>query len=310
MGESKLGRTLVIANPVAQSGAGAEGAEFVRRAFEGFEGVTDGFDIRLTSAPGNATLLARSSTGYESVLALGGDGVIHEVVNGLMHIDAGRRPRLGIIPLGSGNDYARTLGMARNRPEEALGQLLTGVCKRVDLGCVNGAYFDETLSFGADAAIALDTMERRRAHGSHGTRLFMASGIHVVRHEMRAWPFVARFDGETVKGSSIVFAVQVGPSYGGGFRICPDADPSDGMLDICYSEGSPTTAGALALLARARIGAHTGSRYLRFVRARSVTVEFSGEPPCQADGERVRGSRFEIACAHRALEVIVPTWKD
>ena len=304
-----LGHTLVIANPASQSGAGAEGAEFVRRTLAAYDTVTDGFDVRLTTGPGAATQMARAATSFDTVLALGGDGVIHEVVNGLMRIGEARRPRLGIIPLGSGNDFARTLGMAANSPERSLGQVLQGVVHRLDLGIVNGTYFDQTLSFGVDAAIALDTMERRQRTGTHGTRLFMASGIDVVRHQLRSWTYHACLDGAEQDGDSLIFAVQVGPTYGGGFRICPEADPEDGLLDVCFSHGSPSTATALGILARARIGRHTGSRYLSFRRASSIVIDFDGEPPCQADGERVRGSHFEIGVAHRALEVIRPTWQ-
>lgn len=305
-----LGHTLVIANPASQSGAGAEGAEFVRRTLAAYGSATDGFDVRLTTGPGVATQMARAATGFDTVLALGGDGVIHEVVNGLMKIGEARRPRLGIIPLGSGNDFARTLGMAANSPERSLGQLLQGMAHRLDLGIVNGTYFDQTLSFGVDAAIALDTMERRQRTGAHGTRLFMASGVDVVRHQLRSWPHRVRFDGGAEQdGDSLIFAVQVGPTYGGGFRICPEADPEDGLLDVCFSHGSPSTAAALAILARARVGRRTGSRYLGFRQASSIVIDFAGEPPCQADGERVRGSHFEIGVAHRALEVIRPTWQ-
>lgn len=211
-----LGHTLVIANPASQSGAGAEGAEFVRRTLAAYGSATDGFVVRLTTGPGVATQMARAATDFDTVLALGGDGVIHEVVNGLMKIGEARRPRLGIIPLGSGNDFARTLGMAANSPERSLGQLLQGVAHRLDLGIVNGTYFDQTLSFGVDAAIALDTMERRQRRGAHGTRLFMASGVDVVRHQLRSWPHRVRFDGGAEQdGDSLIFAVQVGPTYGG-----------------------------------------------------------------------------------------------
>lgn len=306
----ELGRTLVIANPAAQSGAGKEAAEFVRHTLGAHVAATNGFEVRLTNAPGNATQIARASTPFDTVLALGGDGVIHEVANGLMRIGIADRPRLGIIPMGSGNDYARSLGMAQNSPGTSLGQLLGGVCKRVDLGVVNGTFFTQTLSFGLDAAIALDTMERRRRSGAHGTRLFVASGVSIIRKEL--WPrtYQVSFDGEQPqRGSSILFAVQVGPTYGGGFRICPDADISDGMLDVCYSEGTPSTAYALTLFARARLGRHTGSPYLRFKRTASLAIEFESEPPCQADGERLSDRIFDISCAHRALEVICPTWQ-
>lgn len=301
-----LGHTLVIANPASQSGAGAEGAEFVRRTLAAYESATDGFDVRLTSGPKAAIDMAAAASSFDTVLALGGDGVIHEVVNGLMKIDGDHRPRLGVIPLGSGNDYARTLGMVPNDPDKSLAQILRGTTRRVDLGLVNGTYFDETLSFGVDAAIAIDTMERRLATGAHGTRLFAASGIDVIRREMRRWPFRATIDGEPIEGSSVIFTIQVGPTYGGGFRICPDAVCDDGLLNICYSEGSPSTIEALGILARACVALHTGSRYLRFRTASSIVIDFDGEPPCQTDGERCEGSHFEISCTHRAIEVIHP----
>lgn len=308
---------MIIANPTAQSGAGAEGADFVRRTLEAYDTVTDGFVLKLTNATGSATRIARSCTCFDTVIALGGDGTIHEVVNGLMKIGPTRRPRLAVIPLGSGNDYARTLGMVINAPEQSLGQILQGVTHRMDLGLVNGVYFDETLSFGLDAAIAIDTMERRKGNGSHGTRLFMSSGLHVIRTQLRSWPFTAEFVGgddvqdgsvrESVSGESLLFAVQVGRTYGGGFPICPAADARDGLLDVCYSEGMPSLAGALAIFARARVGLHTSSRYLRFRRVAGLRVEFAGDVPCQVDGERLEGTRFEVTCAHRALEVICPT---
>lgn len=306
MAESKLGKTLVIANPASQSGAGAEGAAFVERTLKHFESATDGFQVKLTKEAGHATSLARAASQFDTVIALGGDGVIHEVVNGLMKIGPSLRPRMGIIPLGSGNDYARSLGVAINEPEKSLAQILQGVTRKVDLGLVNGIYFDETLSFGVDAAIALDTMERRQKSGSHGTRLFAASGIDVIRHQLRRYSYSAVADCDRLEGESVIFAVQVGPTYGGGFKICPKADLTDGKLDVCSTVGNPSMVEALALLGRARFGAHTHSRYMRFRHVKNMTIDFEEELPCQADGERVTGKHFEISCAHRALEVIFP----
>lgn len=307
--ETKLGRTLVIANPASQSGAGAEGAQFVERTLAHFDSATEGYRVSLTNAQGHATSMARAASHFDTVIALGGDGVIHEVVNGLMKIGPTMRPRLGIIPLGSGNDFARSLGMALNTPEKSLAQLLQGVTRKIDLGLVNDIYFDETLSFGVDAAIALDTMERRQKSGSHGTRLFAASGIDVIRHQLRSYAFKATTDGERLEGNSIIFAVQNGPTYGGGFKICPKADLSDGKLDVCSTKGDPSMAEALLLLGRARFGAHTRSRYMQFRHVKQLILDFEEELPCQADGERVVGKHFEISCVHRALEVIFPTYQ-
>ena len=126
MADSPLGRTLLIANPAAHSGKGAAGAEFAHRFLGTYSSATDGYDVRLTSRPGEATSMAARSTGYDTLIVLGGDGVIHEVVCGLMSLPHERRPRLAVLPLGSGNDYARTLGMARNDIEDAFAQIVRG----------------------------------------------------------------------------------------------------------------------------------------------------------------------------------------
>lgn len=312
MASSALGRILVIANPAAQSGAGERAA----REAEGMlsSACPDGsWAIRRTEGAGHAVELARAAAGegFSTVLALGGDGIVHEVANGLMGVGAASRPALGVVPIGSGNDFARTCGVARNRPSEALGQLLGGRLASHDVGLVNGVYYVETLSFGLDAAIALDTMRTRRSGGVHGTLLYAASGVDVFVRHRRTYAYEAELvlgDGstETLSGEEIVFAVQVGPTYGGGFKVCPAADPSDGLLDVCRSVLSPSLPRTLALFFAARFGMHRGSRVVDFRKVRSLKVEFAEEPPAQADGEPMTGTRFEVVCVPSALRVVVP----
>ena len=229
MSDSPLGRTLLVANPAAHSGRGAEGAEFARRFLGSYSSVTDGYDVRLTSRAKEATSIAARAAGYDTLVVLGGDGVIHEVVCGLMSLPRERRPRLAVLPLGSGNDYARTLGMARNDVEGAFAQIVRGTARPVDVGRVNGTYFAETLSFGLDAAIAIDTTARRAADTSQeGEALFVTSGLKILSQAKQGFACTARFDdGEPLELAPHVFAFQIGPSYGGGFLICPEADPSD-----------------------------------------------------------------------------------
>ena len=305
---SPLGRTLVIANPAAHSGRGAEGADFAERFLESWGSATRGHEVRRTAAPGDATGIAADTLGFDTVLALGGDGVIHEVACGLMTLPADERPQLGVIPLGSGNDYARTLGMARNDVEAALAQLVRGVARPVEVGRVNGVPFVQTLSFGLDAAIALDTTARRAADTSQeGEALFVTSGLRILSRARGGWACAARFDNEAPRElSELIFAVQVGPSYGGGFRICPEADPTDGLLDVCYNVSVPALPRFLALFALARRGLHARSSAVRLRRIRRATLDFASEPPCQVDGEPLRGTHFEIEVVPDALRVIFP----
>ena len=308
MSDSPLGHTLLIANPAAHSGRGAEGAEFARRFLESYSAVTDGYDVRLTSRPGEATSIAARSVGYDTLVVLGGDGVIHEAACGLMSLPRERRARLAVLPLGSGNDYARTLGMARNDVEAAFAQIVRGTPRPVDVGRVNGTHFVETLSFGLDAAIALDTTARRAADTSQeGEALFVTSGLKILSRARGGYPCVARFDDEApVELSTLVFAIQVGPSYGGGFRICPDADPSDGLLDVCYNVRVPSIPHLLALFGLARSGRHAGSRAVRLRRIRRAVLDFAAEPPCQVDGEPLTGTHFEVEVVPGALSVFTP----
>ena len=248
------GRTLLIANPAARSGEGAKATALAARLLR--EALPDDrFEVARTMQPQHAVELAREATGFATVLVLGGDGIIHEAANGLMQRPASDRPTLGVIPAGSGDDYARTLGMARD-PARAVAQLLQAEPRALDLGHVNGTYFTQTMSFGVDAAIGLGTMELRQRTGKSGRLLYTRSAFEQVTRHLDEFRYTARFDGQPEQGRSITFAVQVGPSYGGGFRICPDARPDDGLLDICIAHPPATIARALAIFLMAKSAPH------------------------------------------------------
>ena len=102
-----------------------------------------------------------------------------------------------------------------------------------------------------------------------------------------------------------MFAIQVGPTYGGGFRICPNARPDDGLLDICHNVRKPGVPHLLLLLGLARFGKHTRSKALEILQARHIDIEFPDEePPCQVDGEELLGSRFKVEVVPNALRIL------
>lgn len=310
MAPRSLGRTLVVANPAAHSGRGEGAAIFAMRFFSSFHSATTSCEVRLTEGMGDALGMARDSVGYDTVIALGGDGVIHEVVNGLMSIPSDDRPRLGVIPMGSGNDFARTLNMRRNDPQRAIAELLEGQERVIDVGRVNDTYFAETVSFGLDAAIAIDTNERRvRNTMQSGAILFVTSGVRLIANGLRGWPFRAVVDDEVIEGMDVTFAIQNGRTYGGGFRICPDAVPNDGVLDLCMTIEKASLPHSLALFALARVGRHVRSRKMMLRQVKHVEVEFLGDdqPLCQVDGEPLCAQRYVIDVVPRALTVLVPS---
>ena len=306
--KTDMGKVLLIANPAAQNGKGIDAAALAEVLLEEALG-EEQFSLALTTRPNHAADIAAQAEGFDTVVALGGDGVIHEVANGLMHHPANARPTLGIIPVGSGNDYAKALGMPKG-VDAACQALLTCAPRSVDVGKVNDSYFVETLSFGLDAAIALDTVDRRVRTGRKGAALYMASGFDQLAHHFDVFSYEATFDGaEPIRSSSITFAVQIGPFYGGGFNVCPNAKMDDGEFDICISHPPVSVPHAAFIFLLAKSGKHTKAKPIEMLRADHVHVTFDAAPPAQMDGERIEGTSFDISLEQGALNVLAPTQK-
>lgn len=302
---------LIVANPAAGNGTGTQAA---RRAVGEFEegiaaGRTSNFfsgidvDAAFLSSAAETRALVEKSQGRRAVVAVGGDGLVHLIANALMTISEHERPAFGVVPAGTGNDYARALGMPLD-VRKSVQKVLRSTPSLVDMGLCNGEYFTETLSFGLDAAIALDTVRRRRETGRTDAGVYFSSGIDQLRNHLDSYSYRGTFDEKPVEGSSVTFAVQVGPYYGGGFKICPEAKLDDGLLDICISHPPVGVLRALYIFVRAKNGKHVHMKPMELALARRIFLEFDEEPPCQIDGEPLHATRFDISCVHDALRVL------
>ena len=296
------GKTLLIVNPAAKRGHGAEAGRHALRVLRSAIGV-HAVDVVNTFKPQHGIELAAGAAEYANVVALGGDGVIHEVVNGLMSLPKVQRPALGVIPVGSGNDYARSLRMPM-KLDAALQALLSASECPIDVGCCNGEYFDETLSFGLDAGVALGTVAwRSRLHIS-GAPLYLASGIDQMVNHLDTFAFHAVLDGEReIAGKMVMMAIQIGPTYGGGFRVCPDAAFDDGLFDICYADPTKLPRAAILFLS-AKNAKHVNAPEIHFDRASSIRLEFDRRPPVQMDGEPHLADGYDIQMHQHALRVL------
>ena len=239
-----------------------------------------------------------------------------------MRIEEGRRPTLGVIPVGSGNDFARTLGLTDVTDVSGtdFSPLLTSSAAPIDvleITCRSHTggttrtwteYAVQTISFGLDAAIAIDTHAMRKITGLTGAPLYLASGLKAFGRDYRDFPAHVRFDGGAEKRvRAIIFAIQNGPTYGSGFRICPQADPCDGLLDVCYATGPVPRAVALPVFLSAKNGGHTHSPHVHLQRAKRVDLVFpSPTYPIQLDGEQVGAAEMSIEVLPSALSVLWP----
>ncbi len=305
-----LGKTLLIANPTAQIGRAGSAAQHVVEALRAALG-EDSFEVAYTQHAGHAVEIAASvGNDVRTVVALGGDGVVHEIANGLMRCNRADRPALAVIPAGSGNDYACTLGMSMKLGTAAR-QVLSGRRVPADVGECNGEYFVETLSFGLDAAIALSTVDLRRETGRTGTMLYAQAGIDQLLHHrvpLRYETLLHHADGKDedlrLEGESFIFAVQNGPTYGGHFRICPNARIDDGLFDVCLAHPPMSALSAVTLFARAKSGWHTGDSRVELHTARSLEISFDELPLAQLDGEKLVGRMFNVSMHPAALTVV------
>ena len=156
----------------------------------------------------------------------------------------------------------------------------------------------------------MGTFDLRKRTGLAGDPLYLLSGLRVIALDYRDFPASVAFDGApTERMHPLTFAVQIGPTYGSGFKICPDADPADGMFDICYVSGPMLRLFAPSLLMAAKTGRHVHNRRAHLKRVRSVSLSFEGPGvyPAQADGERIEASRVTASIVPRALTVLAPS---
>ncbi|MBQ3301487.1 MAG: YegS/Rv2252/BmrU family lipid kinase [Eggerthellaceae bacterium] len=296
------GTILFIANPAAQRGNGAEAGDYVYRLLCDARGA-DAVQYVKTERPGHAIELAENAQS-RIVIVLGGDGIVHEAVNGIMYRPKDNRPVFGLIPVGSGNDYAKTLGIPET-VDAAFETLLKAQEQAHDVGVCNGEYFAETLSFGLDAAIALDTVKRRERTGQQGTPLYLASGLDQLLHHLDTYSMRATLDdGSELAGDIHMLAVQNGQTYGGGFRICPEASTSDGKLDLCWADAPMSMLEATVKFLSAKDAHHLKWKNIHFAKTSSLELSFDRRPPCQVDGEPHLADSYSIAVEPLAMRVL------
>ncbi len=293
-------RTLVIANPAARHGETEALLPVVRQLLHNLP-----HEMVLTERMGHATELAAAARDYDLVVALGGDGTVHEVLNGLMSIAADARPALGLLPTGSGNDTRRTLGVSEDLTQASL-VLATGERRRFDVGVCNGVYFNNSFAAGLDAKVTAKAVEFKITKQRTGLWLYLTALLHVLFNELEAFDLEISFDGEpATHHDTLIVAVTQGPTYGGGFFITPDAIADDGLFDVCMIDPLSLMQ-ALARLPFVVVGKHTKMKPVHMSRHRSLTIVANRPVPAQIDGEVLLESRYVIEMLPGAIECVVP----
>lgn len=232
----------VILNPASSGGRASRLLRTVESTLSA-EGVA--FDVEVTRGPGHATELAQEAVdvGREVIVAVGGDGTIHEIAQGMLGPPPGDGPRpsesvpaLAVVPVGTGNDFFRMVGAPR-KPRKALEVALRGRRSHFDVGLARWeggwSYFVNLLGVGVD----VEVLRRRKAFKRlPGLPQYLAALISAVLR-FQPFPIRVRLESmEEIRAPMHLAAVTVGPSAGGGFLLNPGATPDDGLLDLCLVE--------------------------------------------------------------------------
>jgi diacylglycerol kinase (ATP) len=240
--------------------------------------------------------------GTAGIVAVGGDGTVHLALQAV----AGEDVCFGVVPAGTGNDFADGVGIPMN-PLEAADRIAEAVresrTQGFDLARIAGAN-GETRWFGAVLAAGFDAIVNERANAMRwppGPRRYdLAIVLELAR--LRARRYELELDGEVMTFDGVLVAVGNCPSYGGGLRICPAADPADGLLDVVVA----STMGRLAvtrLKPRLRRGTHITDPLVSSFRARQVRIQ-AEDIIGYADGERVGPLPLTIDCVSAAVQLL------
>lgn len=288
---SSFGAPLVIANPSAGRADGTVLARLINSLR--VHGVEP--EVVATAARGHASQLARDAVeaGRRYLIAVGGDGTVHEVVNGMVDAEAGTLrgddPVLGVVAGGSGCDLVRTFGL--DRPPEVLARhLATDDTTRIDLGRVRCTGPDgrplvrvfanvAEVGYGASVARLANQLPRRVGHARY------AAAIVGAVPRFRRVDTTVEVDGGTTREPVCNVIVANGQFFGSGLKVAPRALPTDGSLNVQSWGGHPVD--VIRAQPQLRTGRHLARPDVREWRSRQVTVTTTREVDVEADGEHL-----------------------
>ena len=314
--------TFVIFNPASGHGRGAGRIPLYRGLLDKY---VESYEWASTTAPGEEAALADRAIagGAKVVVAVGGDGTWSQVAD---RVVASGQPgvSLGLLAAGTGNDFARSLGLSYRDPEHAVAALVAGRTRRIDVGRVvshwhpaatpqaaagepwreTPRHFLNLVGFGFDVAVIDATLRARFLRGAVLYKVTAMQQLLLYRS-----PRLRLSDGEgwSTEGRHLILTISNGRIFGGGFPIAPDADLRDGRLDACaIADASPM--GRARLFGLVGKGKHVGAKGVTLRQERTFTVRFDEPVRYEVDGDvhQSRTGEVRLDVVPSALSVIVP----
>ena len=258
------------------------------------------FEEHYTTGHGHASGLAGilEGNGAEKIVIVGGDGTLHEVINGLKKKEA----IIGVIPTGTGNDFCRSIGIPAD-PRSAISTLSEGRIRKLDLGCVNDSFFINVAGVGFDAQVAQEINTGIR--WLTGSPAYLAAVLKLIV-TYRNIPLRVILDNHTeIHLKSFPLAVGNAQFYGGGMRIVPYAVPDDGFFHICAA-GDVRKRDVLITLPKVFSGKHIGHPLVREYTAKKIEITSECRTALHADGEIIGHLPAKFSILPGKLNLLVP----
>ena len=289
-------RIIILFNPTAKRGK-------ARRLLEGalkvFRQENVHFEVRESQSSQHLTELARGASEEKPdlIVSAGGDGTHHYVINGLLRSEI----PLGLLPMGTGNDFAKGMGMPMDL-HAAAATLLSGHVREIDLAQVGAALYSCIAGVGFDSVVTRHANEHARWLG--GSLAYTWSLLRCMR-EYRPQQLEIIADGKSFSEEVLFAVVGNNASYGGGIRLAPRAKLDDGILDICIVPYLSRLE-LLRWVPRAYRGEHLNHPRIKYLQARQITLRAASRMELFGDGEFLQELPVTIEVVPHALRVIAP----
>ena len=274
-----------------RSGKGLGGKNIAKIAKYCYNNNID-YTVYITSAPKHATVIAQNLVEQkaDTIVAVGGDGTFHEILNGITSFE---HTRLGFIPSGRGNDFARGMGIPKD-PIEALKIILKGVPKDADYIKVG----DKRCLNIAGTGLDVDVLQR--VAGKHGKVTYLKSLLYCVKH-FDPYDITYTEGGETKNVKAIMIGVCNGNQFGGGIKLSPVSKCDDGVLDVIIMT-MPTDGKIMKVLFKFTSGKHMNMPITTHIKCDSISIRTKSGYPVELDGEIYDDLNFDCEIVKGGLK--------